>query len=292
MEKFRKIGLFLLFPHIIIVVLLAVVSTIGLIYSFAYSEANPIIVYGSYFLSAYALTIVVARVPSIYRVIKKVRDDNKYITLYRSQASLRVKISLYVSSTINIFYALLQLVLGVINHSIWFYSLAGYYVLLVIMRVFLLKEMRHERWGKDKRIEWLLYRMCGLLLLIMNLALAIVVFYIVKQNLGFEHHYIVTIGMAAYTFTTFTMAIINMVRYKKYNSPVMSASKAISMIAAIVSMLSLETAMLTAFGSENDMAFRQMITAVSGAAVCIAVLVIAIVMIVRSCNVIWKGHGN
>ena len=47
--------------------------------------------------------------------------------------------------------------------------------------------------------------------------------------------------MAAYTFLTFAFAIINLVKYKKYKSPVYMSAKLISLIAGAVSMLTLET---------------------------------------------------
>ena len=46
--------------------------------------------------------------------------------------------------------------------------------------------------------------------------------------------------MAMYAFYVTVMAVINMVRYRKYHSPVMSAAKAVNLAAALVSMLSLE----------------------------------------------------
>lgn len=292
MERFKKIMGIILFPHIPIIITLTLISVIGLVYAFGYEEAHPAIVYAAYFISAYTLTIICARVPAVYRYVKQLGDENKYIGLYRSEAGLRVKISLYGSLVINVLYAFMQLVLGCIYHTIWYYSLAGYYALLVIMRFFLLRETRLERWGKDRRTELLLYRLCGVLLIPMNIALSVVVTYIVRQNRGFEHHYIVTIGMAAYTFTALTIAVVNMVRYRKYSSPVMSASKVISFVSVLVSVLSLETAMFIAFGDENDVALRKVITASSGAAVCFAVLVMAIVMIVKSTKEIRINKGG
>ena len=131
-------------------------------------------------------------------------------------------------------------------------------------------------------MEHLLYRFCGVLLLLMNLALLVIVTYIVWLDRGFVHHSITTIAMAAYTFGTLAKAIVNVVKYRKYNSPVFSASKAVSLAAASVSVLTLETAMLTAFGEESGDAFRRIMTAATGAVVCLFVLVLAVYMIVRS----------
>ena len=75
----------------------------------------------------------------------------------------------------------------------------------------------------------------------------------------------------------------DVIKFRKYKSPVMSAAKAIKLAAALVSMLSLETAMLTQFGSdENPETFRQIMTGTTGGAVCIIVLAMAVFMIVRS----------
>ena len=85
---------------------------------------------------------------------------------------------------------------------------------------------------------------------------------------------ITAIAMAAYTFTAFTVAIVNVVRYRKYNSPIYSASKAISLAAALVSMLTLESTMLTTFGDGTMTATAQkwMLGATGGT---ISVLIVA-----------------
>lgn len=97
-------------------------------------DANMVITYISYIFSAYSLTIICARSPILFRKLIEAKNSNKYITLYQSDAQLRVKISLYSSVILNILYALLQLFSGFYFHSIWFYALAGYYTLLAIMR--------------------------------------------------------------------------------------------------------------------------------------------------------------
>ena len=283
MEKLKRISTKLFFPHIALVSLLVPVATVMLVYALAFGDTNSVLTYFSYFLSAYALTILCARSPYLFKKAKAIKQENKYIKLYTSDAALRVKISLYGSLGINVLYAIMQLGLGIYHHSVWFYALAGYYVILALMRFFLLSEARKGRLGQDLAHEFLLYRLCGIMLLLINIALSVIVTMVVWVNKGFEHHYIVTIAMAAYTFYTLTMSIINIVRYRRYKSPVMSSAKALSLVAAMVSMLSLETAMLTAFGTEdNTPMFRQIITGCTGAVVCVAVLAIAVHMIVYS----------
>lgn len=282
MEQFKRILTKILFPHIAVVVILVPFATAMLIYAFAVEGADPVVVYGSYFLSAYALTILCARSPVIFRKLKTVKTENKYINRYLTDAHLRVEISLYGTVAMNTLYAAMQLVSGFYFRSVWFYALAGYYVLLAVMRFFLLRDTRNSVPGEDQLAEFLRYRFCGILLLLMNVTLAVIVFFIVRQNRGFQYHYIHTIAMAAYTFASMAMAIINVVKYRRYESPLMSAAKAISLASALVSLLSLETAMLTAFGEGDDPVFRQIMTACTGTAVCLFVLAMAIYMIIRS----------
>ncbi len=288
MDTFKKILLKLLFPHKAVVILSVPIAAALLVYAFAFENANIVVSYIAYVFSAYTLTIVCAKAPVLFMKLKEARNRNKYITLYRSDAQLRVKISLYSSVTLNILYALLQLFSGFHFHSIWFYALAGYYTLLAVMRFFLLKDARKIVAGENKFYEYLLYRLCGILLLLMNLTLGVIVFYIVWQNRGFEYHYIHTITMAAYTFTATALAVINVIKYRRFESPLMSAARVISLASALVSILSLETAMLTAFGKPGSESFRQLMTAITGSAVCLLILAMAIYMIIHSTKEIKK----
>ena len=126
------------------------------------------------------------------------------------------------------------------------------------------------------------YRACGIILLVMNLALALMIFFMVYWNRTFIHHEITTIALAAYTFTSLTLAIINTVKYRKYNSPVYSASKAISLASACVSMLTLESTMLTTFGDGTmSLTGRRILLGISGGVISVFIIAMAIYMIVN-----------
>lgn len=79
------------------------------------------------------------------------------------------------------------------------------------------------------------------------------------------------------------MAIINVVKYRKYKSPVYSASKAVGLAAACVSMLTLESTMLTTF-SDGTMSFaeRKILLGSSGDVISAFIIGMAIYMIVQS----------
>ena len=130
------------------------------------------------------------------------------------------------------------------------------------------------------------YRACGIVLLFMNLALALIVFFMVYWNRTFDHHMITAIAMAAYTFTALATAIVNVVKYRKYQSPVYSASKAISLAAASVSMLTLESTMLTTFG--NGEINTRLMLGLTGGVVVAFIVAMAIYMIARATKQLKK----
>jgi hypothetical protein len=59
------------------------------------------------------------------------------------------------------------------------------------------------------------------------------------------HHQITTIAMAAYTFTALALAIVGIVKDRDKKSLVFMVSKAVSLVAALVSIITLENAMIT-----------------------------------------------
>jgi hypothetical protein len=149
------------------------------------------------------------------------------------------------------------------------------------MRFFLACHTRKYRPGEKMKAELIKYRACGMIFLLMNLALSLIIFFMVYWNRTFVHHEITTIAMAAYTFTAFTVAIVNVVKYRKYNSPVFSASKAISLAAALVSMLTLESTMLTTFGDGTmTVVAQKWMLGATGGAISVLIVATAIYMIV------------
>ena len=277
----KKLGKALLFPHIAIMILLVPVATVLLVGSMVFVGTESVIAYISYVLAAYTLTVWCFKIPYLIKYFKTFKDENKYARRWQDDTRLRVNVSLYGSLAWNALYGLFQLWLGFYHHTFWFYSLGAYYICLGVMRFFLLLHTRRYAPGEKMQTELVKYRACGWVFLLMNLALALIIFFMVYWNRTFEHHMITAIAMAAYTFTAFTVAIVSAVKYRKYRSPVYSAAKAISLAAALVSMLTLESTMLTTFGEETMTAATQkLMLGATGGVISILIVATAIYMIV------------
>ncbi len=279
----KKIFRRILFPHKIIVFLLTPISVGLLIYSFAFTDTSSIVSYISYFISAYTLLAICLRLPQIIHWIKAFKKENKFVSRWLTDAHYRIKISLYTSFVFNIAYSALQFGLGYTHKTFWFYSLAGYYVALAFMRFFLLRHTTKPKTGENIKFALRKQRICGIILLIMNISISSIVFFMVYWNRTFYHSEITTIALAAYTFSTLTISIIGLIKYRRISNPIYSASKSVSLVASAVSVLTLEATMLTTFGDESmTVEIRRILLGVSGAVVSVFIIAMAINMIKSS----------
>ena len=277
----KKLGKALLFPHIAIMILLVPIATVLLVGSMVFVGTESVVAYVSYVIAAYTLTVWCVKIPYLIGFFKSFRNENKYAILWRSDPRLRVNVSLYGTLAWNALYGIFQLWLGFYHSTFWFYSLGTYYICLGVMRFFLARHTTRYAPGERMQTELKKYRACGIVFLVMNLALALIIFFMVYWNRTFEHHMITAIAMAAYTFTALTAAMINVIKYRKYHSPVFSASKAISLAAALVSMLTLESTMLTTFGDGTMTAIEQKwMLGATGGVISLLIVATAIYMIV------------
>lgn len=240
--------------------------------------------YLAYFASTYGLIVVLT---GVFRMVRPIQQGVKNHPLggrLMEDVAFRAEISLYVGFTVNLLYIVVKMTSGIYYRSLWFVSLAVYYTLLAIMRFSLL----YRRRKVDRTTELRRYRLCGAVLLLMNLALGGIVSFMVQQNRGYEYPGMLIYAMAAYSFYAVITAVVNVVKFRKHGSPILSAAKAISLVAAMVSILSLETAMLAQFGDKDDLFFRKAMTGAVGGGVCVIVLGMAVYMIVKSTKAIKR----
>lgn len=256
--------------------------------------------YIAYILSAYALIITITGLPGVMEAIRSGIDNLTLFKKIRSTALggrllgddiFRSEITLHGGLFVNLLYAAINLFSGIRYRSAWFVALAFYYALLSAMRAVLVRYVHRKPVGQDIPAEFQRYRACGVILLLMNQALVGIIIYMVTQNRGFSYPGLIIYAMAMYTFYITISAIINVIKYRSHGSPVMSAAKAINLTAALVSMLSLETAMLAQFGSDET-EFRRIMLGISGGVVCAFVLAMAVYMIARSTKQLKKWKNN
>lgn len=288
----KKIGRKLLFLPIWVMILLTVFSTAALVYVFVKGLEESPIAYGVYVLAFYTLVVICVFLgmvlPGRYKEIRQKVYDHPVGNRYMTDVAFRTHISLYASLTVNLLYVGVNVLSYVLYRSMWFVVLAGYYVILAVMRFLLVRYVRKIGIGKNRRGELKSTMLCSSILLTVNFALSGSVLMILYQNRGYEYHGILIYVMAAYTFYTTAHAIIDLIKYRKYHSPVMTTAKVIALSAALVSMLSLETAMFSQFGQDMAPEDKWLIVALTGAGVSITVVTMSLYMIVRANQEIKK----
>lgn len=276
----------LLFPPVWLMLLFTAFSAAALVFVFVKGLENSPIAYISYVFAFYTLTVVCVFFgtvfPKRYKEIKQKIYEHPIGNRYMTDAAFRTHISLYVSLVINMLYAGVNVFTFVLYRSMWFVIFAGYYIILAIMRFLLVRYFRKSGIGNDRLGELESTVICSSILLTVNFALTGAVMMILYQGRGFEYHGMLIYIMAAYTFYITAHAVVNLVKYRKYNSPVMMISKVISLSAALVSMLALETAMFSQFGQDMAQDSKRLMIAITGAGVSVAVVTMSIYMIVKS----------
>ena len=283
---YRRILSELLYPPLWIIILLIPLCAAALIFIFVGGYEEHPLAYAAYVISFYTLSVTVLRCiryfPARCRAIKKGVYDHPLGNRLMTDIPFRTRTGLYVSFAVNILYAAFNVISGAIYGSAWFYILALYYTILAVMRFLLVRFTSKVGIGVDIMRELTRSRLCGWILLGINPALSGAVLMILYQNKGYEYHGVLIYVMAAYTFYITILAVVNLVKYRKLGSPVMSMAKIISMSAALVSMLALETAMFSQFGGEMSEDSQRLMIALTGGGVSAAITAMAVYSIAKN----------
>lgn len=287
-----------LFPPIGSIILLMVVSTALLVTVFVkHLETHPL-AYGIYVVAFYTLSVLCialgTAVPKRYKRIKTWFCQSKYGNRYSTDAVFRNQLSLYATLAVNVLYVGVNVGLFLLHKSMWFAILASYYGILAWMRFLLLRYKAKNEIGSNRRGELRRTILCAVILLFVNVTLSGAVLMILYEGKGFYYHGVLIYVVALYTFYITVYAIVNVIKYRKYNSPVMLTAKIIALSAALVSMLSLETAMLSQFGIEMPEEQKRILIASTGGGVSVAVITMSGFMIVKSVTEIrmLRSHQN
>ncbi len=288
----KKIGKRLLYPPVWIVILLVLFSTAALIAVFVKSWDTSPVAYAIYVVAFYTLMVFCLACwktfPKYYRRIKETLYANPYANRYFTDAAFKTHVTLYRSLLINLVYVAVNAVSAVIYRTRWFAIFAIYYAIMAIMRFLLVRYVNRNGIGKNRMGELKRARFCAYILMTVNLTLSGAVLMMVYFDRGFEYQGVLIYVMALYTFYITTAAVKDMIVYRKYNSPIMSITKAIKLAASLFSMLFLETAMFAQFGGESSQEFQKRMIMATGTCIGIIVVAISVSMIVRATKEIAK----
>lgn len=287
MDKIKSIINNLLFPNIFVYIISILLGFSSIVITFIYKLDNSVFAYISYVLSAYALILIVIKIPKLYRNIYKILNNIKWTNKLIHNRDYRDIVSMYLGVILNISYISYKFIIGIILKSLWMGVTAVYYLLLTSIRYFLLRNVKKDiSYIKKVRI----YRLVGILLFLLTITMAgmTVSTILGKKMISYPGHIIYVVAL--YTFYNFIIAIINLIKYRKMDNPIFSAVKMISLSTACMSMFVLQSALISAFG--NDMNYALLMNSLTGTFVLLIVIGIAIYMITKANKIIKESKGE
>lgn len=202
---------------------------------------------------------------NISAILKKMKENIQF----------RVKVFLFASFIFNFLYAIFLFILGQLYLSKWFFVFSLYHILLSSIRIYIFFQVSSK---KDLREKTLIMRTCGWYLLSLNLAFSAMMFILIYEAPKIQHHEIIVITLATYTFPALTFSILGCVKHWKRNDYLYFCAKMISLISASISMATLTNTMLATFGNENAL-LRSIILPILCGFISIFIIVCAILMI-------------
>jgi hypothetical protein len=250
----------LLTPPLKLVLIFSTITIVLLVYIFGYSSQNSPIAYGVYVFSAYAFTVLCVNFKKLLHTtrelilynrftlkVKKILQRYKYTSMYLTSKEFRAKVSLYIGLGINMFYAVFKCGTGVLYHSAWFWANGVYYFMLGLTRFLMMRNIHltdKQKASRSRKLrQYLSYRNCGIMILLLNVTMAGMAIQMVLHNRTYSYASGIVYISAGYTFYCFISAIANVVTFSKLNHPILLATKNLNLVGAVMSIFTLQTTM-------------------------------------------------
>ncbi len=233
--------------------------------------------------SIYYLIVNIRRITK--ESVKPAIEANPFTNRLASDSIYRAFLLALPGLGTSMIYAVFNGVVAIYSRSFWYLTFFVYYLLLSIMRYGVLrlkKQMNGVEETREKKVrEWKAYKNCGILLVVMNMALTgAVILIIYSQNTQKRYAGVLIYAVALYTFYKITMSVINTVKAGKTKLPLVMVLRSIGYADALMSMLSLQVSMVAAF-AEPGAEYIGTLNACTGIGVCIMVLLAGVGMIVN-----------
>lgn len=189
----------------------------------------------------------------------------------------------------NIWFALINGVMGIVGQSPWFGSLAAYYILLSIMRIQAVGKERYIRkqnfLPKERmKREIKIYKYNSYLFILLAIVLFDMVLLLEFSIGGKTYPGFMVYIVVLFTFYKIIKSTINILKERKKKSPLMMIIRRIGHVDACVSILTLQTAMFVSFGQGQETLIKMM-NGITGRCVSSLVLYMGIQGIVLSARV-------
>ncbi len=164
---------------------------------------------------------------------------------YRRKTTLFSSLSAF----LNLFFTFFHAALGVVSSSLWHGSISVYYLVLFAIRMILVVTERRKAEEKE-RVK--VYTLVHILLLFMNVCLVVPIIVMIDGGRTYSYGLIPAIATAVYTTYRVTVAVKNLIRAKRSESRTVKTLRTINFLDALLSVLTLQNAMIAANGGIGE----------------------------------------
>ena len=214
--------------------------------------------------------------------------NNKHLRFLVGQLkklSFRRTAALYIGCGFNWGYAVFKMFMSLLFASPWHGAIAFYYVVLGMMRFVLIRNKHEADQLTDEAqralYEYYGYRQCGYMMFALNACDTGIVVQVIRHNQSFNYPRFIIGVYAVYALVMLNIAFRNFVIYRNYHSPNFSAAKIITFSMALMSIISLQTAMFAQFGG-GSFEHGQTLNISLSCIICLTLFGMAIFMIVKA----------
>lgn len=253
------------------------------------SDYLSVIAYVSYGLAAlllgYTVYTLVIYLPTVSAGIRNKLLKYKFVSSIMLQYGNKTLFFALVSMIMNIAFAVMNGVSAFKYMSLWYGALAGYYTVLILFRggLIVANGICSKRFADnvDRLAESKLkiYLSSGAFLIIIEIAMATAITQMIFFPKPAPGGQIMAITSAAYTFYVMTMAVVNLVRARRFSDPVTQSFRNLNFATACMSMLSLTVSLIATFGDGAEMLA---VKATVGFAACALTIGLATYMIIKA----------
>lgn len=268
-----------------IITLIAISATVAiLVLGLSVYSLSAVVYFIAALLSGYSIYCLIVSTAQFRRSLAE-RLKRGRAGRFFSDYGVRTSVFAALSFLINAAYVAVNSVTAAYYLSIWYACMAAYYFSLMLVRggVLYFDRRAIKKFADNENAQQILktkiYLGCGIALLVLEFALAAAVVQMVTDDSHVRTGIVVAIATAAYTFYKFILAVVNIVRAKRFRDPAVQCLRNINLVDALVSMLALEITLVSSVGTSSQMLAMN---AVMGAAVCLVTIVTGIVMIVQA----------
>lgn len=232
---------------------------------------------------AYSVYLIIPLVPKIKNGIIAWMEKRDFTLLLLRNFGFRTVVFAIGSFLMSVIFSGFNAYMGIKNRSIWYGALAAFYIALAFLRGGVLvyhKNRIGKKIQNDGYIKAKVYRNSGIIMLILNVALSSAIAQMIFSGEHFTYVGLTIFAYAAYAFAKITVAIITFIKAHKQIDLTVRAIRDINLVDALVSILALQTALLTMFSEEGVNV--SLFNTLTGVAVSILSVTIGIYMIITA----------